>query len=62
VLGPEERVPADIALRSFLTNPDDPSGPERSVAAGEAADLCLLTLAGTVRAVFIAGQPQPLST
>jgi predicted amidohydrolase YtcJ len=62
VLGPGERVPADTALRSFLTNPDDPSGPERAVAAGEAADLCLLTPAGAVRAVFIAGQPQSLST
>jgi predicted amidohydrolase YtcJ len=55
VLGPDERVPAETALRSFLTDPDDPAGPERAIGVGGPADLCLLSPAGDVAAVFIAG-------
>jgi predicted amidohydrolase YtcJ len=56
VLGPDERVPAEVALRSFLTAPDDPAGPERAIAVGARADLCLLDSAGRVAATFIAGR------
>ena len=42
VLGPHETVPARRALDLFLTDPHDPGGPPRRVAAGAPADLCLL--------------------
>ena len=42
VLGPDERVPAAVALGFFLTAADDPAGPARRVAVGQPARLCLL--------------------
>ena len=42
VLGPEERVAADRALRLFLGSPEDPGGPPRRVEPGAPADLCVL--------------------
>ena len=42
VLGATERIDAARALAMFLSPPDDPAGPPRSVTAGAPADLCLL--------------------
>jgi predicted amidohydrolase YtcJ len=42
VLGEGERVPPEVALRMFLTSPDDPGGAPRRIAVGGPADLCLL--------------------
>lgn len=68
--GPDERVPAEIALGSQLTDPLHPAGPPRLVKPGAPADLVLLDapLAAAlgrvaeggpppVRAVFIRGVP-----
>jgi predicted amidohydrolase YtcJ len=64
----DERVPAATALGSYLTRPLDIAGPPRAVAAGEPADLCLLSrplrsalsgvghLSACVVAVFIGGE------
>ncbi|WP_345732305.1 amidohydrolase family protein [Cryptosporangium minutisporangium] len=41
VLGPDERVPASVALGLFLADPDRP-GHQRRIAPGHPADLCLL--------------------
>lgn len=64
-----ERIDAAAALATLLSDPLDPAGPPRMLAAGNPADLCLLaqplgtalaeaTLHGTatVRATFIAGR------
>src|SRR5262249_13077019 len=40
-LNPDERVPPATALGLFLTRPDDPGGPLRTVASGPPADLVL---------------------
>jgi predicted amidohydrolase YtcJ len=45
VIGPDERVTADVALRGYLTAPEDPGGPSRRVETGAVADLCLLSVA-----------------
>ncbi|HEX4181334.1 MAG TPA: amidohydrolase family protein [Caulobacteraceae bacterium] len=44
LLGEAERVGAAVALGLYLGDPRDPGGPPRRVAAGEAADLCLLSV------------------
>ncbi len=64
VLGAAERVPAPVALRSFLAGPQRPGGPSRRLGAGVPADLCLLEprpLGGPpgrdgVRATWVAGR------
>lgn len=43
LLGSQERLPAEQALRLFLTPLDDPAGRPRRVGPGAPADLCLLT-------------------
>jgi predicted amidohydrolase YtcJ len=42
VVGPDERVSPQRALRLFLSDPADPGGPARTVTVGAPADLCLL--------------------
>jgi predicted amidohydrolase YtcJ len=42
VLGPDERLSPDRALRLFLSDPARPGGPARTVHVGAPADLCLL--------------------
>ena len=42
VIGECEALTPRQALALFTTHPDDPGGPERRIAPGEAADLCLL--------------------
>ena len=42
VLGADEAVTPERALRLFLGDPHDPGGPARTVATGARADLCLL--------------------
>lgn len=42
VIGRDETVPAQAALRSVLAEPADPGGPPRRVSTGEPADLVLL--------------------
>ena len=42
VLGPDEIVAPERTLATMLTEPEDPSGPARTVVVGSAADLCLL--------------------
>jgi predicted amidohydrolase YtcJ len=42
VLGPDERIPAARALELFLTAPEWPGGPPRTVAVGQPADLVVL--------------------
>lgn len=44
VLGPQEGLTPEEALALFTGPADDPGGPARRVAAGERADLCLLTV------------------
>lgn len=66
VLGADERVPVEVALRGMLSPLDDPGGPARRVAVGRPADLVLLDRplgealrapdAGHVRATFIEGR------
>lgn len=66
VLGADERVPVEVALRSMLSPLDDPGGPARRVTVGRPADLVLLDRpwreavrapdAGNVRATFIEGR------
>ncbi|MCX5374869.1 amidohydrolase family protein [Streptomyces sp. NBC_00103] len=66
VLGADERVAVEVALRSMLSPLDDPGGPARRVAVGRPADLVLLDRpwreallspdAGNVRATFIEGR------
>ena len=68
--GSDERVPAEIALATFLTDPLDPAGPPRRVRPRAQADVVLLNAPLSaalnaavrgedpqVRAVFIAGVP-----
>jgi predicted amidohydrolase YtcJ len=43
-LGERERVSPERALALFTTRGEDPGGPPRRIAPGEAADLCLLEL------------------
>ena len=43
-IGPDERVTAEVALRGYLTAPEDPGGPSRRVEKGADADLCLLSV------------------
>jgi predicted amidohydrolase YtcJ len=45
VLGPDERVPVDTALRGYLSAPSDPGGPPCRIEAGAPADLVLLSVA-----------------
>jgi predicted amidohydrolase YtcJ len=62
----DERVGAEAALALYLGDFDRPGGPARRVAAGAAADLCLLAVplaealtapdAGLVAATFVAGR------
>lgn len=66
VLGADERVPVEVALRSMFSPLDDPGGPARRIAVGRPADLVLLDRpwseavrapdAGHVRATFIEGR------
>jgi predicted amidohydrolase YtcJ len=42
VIGPAERLSPEQALALFTSAGDDPGGPTRGIAVGEAADLCLL--------------------
>jgi predicted amidohydrolase YtcJ len=42
VLGPDERVSPHQALAGYLTQPDDPAGPPRTVSVGADARLCVL--------------------
>ncbi|MFD3605237.1 amidohydrolase family protein [Streptomyces sp. NPDC058656] len=66
VLGANERVPMEVALRGMLSPLDDPGGPVRRVAVGRPADLVLLDRplrealrapdASHVRATFIEGR------
>lgn len=42
VVGPNERVSAEVALAGFLTSADDPGGSPREVGVGAPADLVLL--------------------
>jgi predicted amidohydrolase YtcJ len=68
--GPDERVPAEVALATLLTDPLDPAGPPRRVRPLGPADLVLLNAPLSpaldtvvrgdpppVRTVFIAGVP-----
>ena len=64
-LGQDERIPAERALRLYLGRANDPGGPPKSIAAGEAADLILCEgpaeailadlCADRVRATVVAG-------
>lgn len=64
-LGQDERIPAERALRLYLGSANDPGGPPRCIAAGEAADLILCEgpaeailadlCADRVRATVVAG-------
>lgn len=66
VLGADERVPVEVALRGMLSPLDDPGGPARRVAVGRPADLVLLDRplrealrapdAGHVRVTFVEGR------
>ncbi|MFG3025403.1 amidohydrolase family protein [Streptomyces sp. NPDC048254] len=66
VLGADERIPAEVALRGMLSPLDDPGGLARRVAVGRPADLVLLDRplrealrapdADHVRATFIEGR------
>jgi predicted amidohydrolase YtcJ len=42
VVGPDERVSPERALRLFLSDPVEPGGPARTITVGAPADLCLL--------------------
>ncbi|MDP9820757.1 amidohydrolase family protein [Nocardioides massiliensis] len=65
-LSPDERVPAALALRGYLTASHDPGGAVRTVTPGASADLCLLDAplatvladpqAGRVVATMVQGQ------
>lgn len=65
-LGPLEAISPEAALALFTGAADDPGGPARRVAVGEAADLCLIDrgwakarrdlAAVSVRATFITGR------
>jgi predicted amidohydrolase YtcJ len=67
VMGEAERVSPQAALALYLGRTDDPGGPARRVAVGEAADLCLLKAplrdvladpsAEAVRATILSGRP-----
>jgi predicted amidohydrolase YtcJ len=48
VLGPDERLTPEQALRLFTNAPHDPGGPSRTIEAGAEADLCLLQVPWTV--------------
>lgn len=66
VLGPDERVPAETALRGLLSSLENPGGPPRRIVVGHSADLVLLDRpltdalrapdAGLVRATIIGGK------
>ena len=42
VIGPEDRIPARLALGLYLAPLDHPAGPPRRIIPGAPADLCLL--------------------
>lgn len=45
VIGSAEAITSEQALALFTSAPDEPGGPPRTIAVGEAADLCLLECA-----------------
>jgi predicted amidohydrolase YtcJ len=44
LLGPDERVTAQVALAGFLSRTHDPGGPPHRIGIGSPADLCLLNV------------------